>query len=323
MDTRSHFRRAAAILAAGLFSAFAATAQDGDFDPFDTGAFQESVSQSLAPGGAASASYLAGGSLLLRSGATLPAGLDGYAGGAGLSGRLFAKANLPDVGAFFVSYNASLSFLSALAGSGDARLAPTAGLDEPDLALAELHWSFDLGKRLFVRLGKQLISWGPSRVWTPVDFVNRERGSSLQALDLRAGKPGLRLHAPLGKANAFLFADFSRTVEGGIARDPLEAVALAARLDATLGDFELGLTGWTGAPVQDRLGFDFSGRLFGSSLYGEMAWAPALDQDESSLLGSLGFSRNLGELKRLTLSGEFFYNSAGDDGSAPISGAFT
>jgi len=67
---------------------------------------------------------------------------------------------------------------------------------------------------VFLRLGNQLISWGPSAIWTPVDFINLQRLNPLSPLDLRVGKPGLRIHVPLGISNVFLFGDFSGTVSG-------------------------------------------------------------------------------------------------------------
>ena len=55
----------------------------------------------------------------------------------------------------------------------------------------------------------QLISWGPSQVWTPVDFVNLQRSNPFSSIDLRVGKPGLRLHLPMEGSDLFLFADLS------------------------------------------------------------------------------------------------------------------
>jgi hypothetical protein len=54
-----------------------------------------------------------------------------------------------------------------------------------------LYYSFDVAKAVFLRIGNQLISWGPSAIWTPVDFINIQRASPLSTLDLRVGKPGM------------------------------------------------------------------------------------------------------------------------------------
>ena len=46
-----------------------------------------------------------------------------------------------------------------------------------------------------------------------MDFVNLQRLDPLASVDLRVGKPGLRMHVPMKNSNLFLFADFSRTVD--------------------------------------------------------------------------------------------------------------
>jgi hypothetical protein len=65
--------------------------------------------------------------------------------------------------------------------------------------------------------------------------------------------------------------------------------------------------------AQARFGLDASGRLLGTTVYGEFALKPEYDDYAYAAQASLGFSRSLGELKLWTLSGEGFYNSAGQD----------
>jgi hypothetical protein len=310
----------AALIALALAPAFAQEA-----DPFAPGAFEaeagtsasqpEGASAALdAPAGsAARTEYLVGGAALISANASIPAGLGGYAAGAGASGKVFAKVSVPDYGSLYISYGLSQAFFEGRTGSGVAALAPPLDLSRPSYYLTELHYSFDIGKVLFARLGKQLIAWGPSRIWSPIDFVNSQKADAFSPLDLRQGKSGLRLHLPLGKANAFAFADFSGTVAGGAVLDPIDAVSLAARLDATLGGFELGLSGFGAAHEQAKLGADFSGHFLGSAVYGEAALAPAYSSYGASVMASLGLSRALGDLKRWTVSGEGFYSSSGAD----------
>ncbi len=324
--------------AAGLASSLAlmalvalslGAAQDIGIDPFDSAAFDAasgSPSGSIGPAGgpgggsaagqglnAARTEYLVGGAVAVSSSTSVPSAFDGYATSASAGGKLFAKVSVPDYGSLYISYNVTQAFLEGLSGTGAKALAPAASLLSPTFTLGELHYSFDLGKVLFARIGKQLIAWGPSRVWSPVDFINLQRADSFAAIDLRQGKPGLRLHLPMGKANAFLFADFSGTMAGGTVLDPVDSVHLAARLDATLGGFELGLTGFAGSQVQAKAGLDFSGDLLGFAVYGELAWAPGYSSYEDSYMGSLGFSRALGDLKEWTVSAEGFWQSTGAD----------
>ncbi len=314
MSDNGSFRRFAALVlllvVSGVSHAFAQSAAEDD--PFNAAAFDTTVSTSVAPGGQATTTVLAGGTILVSAAASVPASWDGYSASSSLSGKLFVKLTLPDYGSFYAAYNAVQMVFSGIAG-GVATTGPAPDLFAPTFELSELHWSFDIGKLVFVRLGNQLISWGPSRVWTPVDFINLQKVDAFQSVDLRVGKPGLRVHVPLHAANVFVFTDFSGLVDAGSVQDPATAVAYAARFDATIGDVELGLTGLTGVKAQDKLGLDFSGHVLGLNLYGESAYTPAYDSGTENVAIALGASRLLGDLKRWTVSSEFFYNSGGSD----------
>jgi hypothetical protein len=257
--------------------------------------------------------YLVGGVAVVSAGASFPATLDGYAASSSLAGKVFAKVSVPDYGSLLMSYNVSQALFAGLAGTGVAALAPPLDLSGPRFAPAEIHYSFDIGKLVFLRIGKQLVAWGPSVVWTPVDFLNVEKADSFSAFDQRQGRPGLRLHVPVGTVNVFAFADFSGLVAHGAVLDPADVVDVAGRIDLVLGGFELGLTGFGSAHKQNRIGLDFSGDLLSFATYGEVGWAPAYDSYNYRLLASLGFSRALGDLRRWTVSAEAFYNSDGAD----------
>lgn len=315
-------RRAVALVAAALLSAGLAFAQEAEPQAADAAAFDAAAFDAAAgstpgrqPGSASAAKteYLVGGSVLVSASAFAPSGLDGYAASASAAGELFGKVSVPDYGSLFMSYNLSQALFEGLYGTGAPAFAPPLDLASPGYALGELYYSFDLGKLLFVRLGKQLLAWGPSRLWTPVDFINRQRADFFSSIDLRPGTPGLKLLLPLGKANATLFADFSRLVSSGVVDDPISATRLAGRLDAALGGFELAITGFGGENAQAKAGFDFSGDLLGNAVYGEFAFAPSYSSYSDSYSASIGFSRAVGDLKHWTISGEAFYNSAGAD----------
>jgi hypothetical protein len=282
-------------------------------DPFAPGAFDEGAGLAPDSAPAAKTEYLVGGSALVSASAYLPLGKEGYAATSAASGKLFGKVSVPDYGSLYASYAIYQAFLSARSGEGSLYAAPPADLENATYVMPELHYSFDVGKKVFVRLGKQLLAWGPSRVWSPVDFVNARHADFFAPIDLREGKPGLRLHVPLGQGNAFAFADFSRSSSPEGVGDFADRASYAARLDAPIGGFELGLSGLFGKETQNRAGFDFSGHLIGSAVYGELAFSPAYSDYDRLLQASLGASRALGDLKRWTLSAEGFYNSAGED----------
>ena len=280
-------------------------------DPFDISAFDSGVTAAADAGKTGRVEILTGGTLMPAVSAIAANGFGGYSSTSSLSGKVFGKVTLEDYGSLFISYSISQYFLQARGGDAPAMVAKN--LFTPTFALTELHYSFDLGKKLFIRLGNQLIAWGPSFIWTPVDFINTQKSDFFQAVDLRVGKPGLRLHLPMESSNLFAFVDFSETVKSGTVQDIGDTANLGFRYDLTLAGFELGLTTYFGSSVQARGGFDFSGRMLGMTLYGEVAVLPAYSAYSSSWSAVLGFERKLGDLKKATFSGEFFYNSAGAD----------
>lgn len=254
--------------------------------------------------------YLVGGTVAAKASA-VARGTESYTAGSDLRGKLLAKVSVPDYGSLFIAYTASYPFFQGYGGSGTAP--PAEETAAPEYALSELHYSFDIGKKLFVRIGNQLIAWGPSFVWTPVDFINREKADAFADVDARVGKNGLRLHLPLPTGNLFFFADFSAMTDGGLYGDPAETVKFGGRADFTAGPFEFGLSGYGGANAQLRAGADFSGRLLGTTVYGEAAFVPAYGSYAQSIQAAVGFSRTLDELKRWTISAEGFINSRGRD----------
>ncbi len=255
--------------------------------------------------------YLVGGTVLVSADGTMLGDGDGYSVSSGASGKLFAKVSVPDYGALYIAYNIAHVFFQG--AEVDGQSTPPSKLAEPSYTLSELHYSFDIDKKVFIRLGNQLIAWGPSRIWTPVDFINLDKANALSDIDVRAGKPSLRIHVPFNKSNIFLFSDFSSLQPNGFYGDPVERVKFGGRFDFTAGDFEFGATSYGGMESQVRFGLDASGRLFGMTIYGEGAYAPEYDNYSASFLASLGFFRSLGELKRWTVSSETFYNSRGKD----------
>jgi hypothetical protein len=314
-----------ALIAASAFTQAQESTDEAAFDAaaFDAAAGAQAAAGSVAPvaagPGQAKTEYLVGGSALVSARAYLPAAMDGYAASASLSGKVFAKVSVPDSGSLYISYGLSQGLFAGRSGSGSPNALGSVDLAKPSYSMNELHYSFDIGKVVFLRIGKQLLAWGPSLVWTPVDFVNASKADAFSSIDLRQGKAGLRLHAPLGKANLFAFADFSGLVDaGGKVGDPAKAVDYAARLDYSAAGFEFGLTGFAGERAQAKGGLDFSGDIMGTAAYGEIAAAPAYSSYEASLTASLGFSRSLGDLKRWTISGEGFYNSQGSDLSGEL-----
>ena len=264
-----------------------------------------------ASGEKAKTEMLAGGTVVVKAASTIDPGEETATTLANVNGKLFARVSVPDYGTLYAAATVSHAFFQGYSGDGAAPAA--SDQYKPTIALSELHYSFDIAKTVFFRIGNQLLSWGPSRVWSPVDFINLEKETSLADLDIRQGKSGLRVHLPFGRANVFAFADFSGMTATGTYGDPVKTVNLGGRLDFTAADFEFGLTGYGGNSATARFGVDTSGRIFGTTVYGELAILPDSAFSGADIMGSVGFSRPLDELKRWTLSAEGFYNSAGKD----------
>ena len=264
-----------------------------------------------AQGEKAKTEYLAGGTVAVEAASTVESNAKDYTVTSDANGKVFAKVTVPDYGSLYMSYLVSDYFVQ---GQGGENLKiPASKPLKPAFALSEFHYSFDIAKILFIRAGNQLIAWGPSRIWSPVDFINSQKQDSFAAVDSRSGKSGLRLHLPCQRANVFFFADFSEMTSTGYYGDPYQTINLGGRVDATAGDFEFGLTGYGGKNAQGRAGVDFSGRVIGTSVYGEASYAPGYNDWDSRFEASLGFSRDLGALKKWKLSSEGFFNSRGND----------
>lgn len=278
-------------------------------DPFDVSAFDQTVAQGTEEDRKSGLEVQFGGNVLFDTSATTTIDFDGYTAGGAFSGKGFVKVSVPDYGAAYVAYNFSKNVFQGTGGTGVS--VPLGALDNASWALSEFHLSFDVAQAVFFRVGSQLLAWGPAQVWTPVDFVNRERLDPLATFDLRTGKAGVRATVPLGISNVFLFADLADTVTATAVNDLLDTARLAARWDITLAGFEFALTGYFGSAIQNKYGFDLSGRLLGFDVYGELAMAFPYSSYDLSYEYALGVQRTFGELSYWTAAAEFFANSEG------------
>jgi hypothetical protein len=278
-------------------------------DPFDVSAFDQTVAQGTEQDKKSGLEVQFGGNMLFDASAAVTADFDGYTAGGSFSGKGFVKVSVPDYGAAYVGYNFSKNIFQGKGGTGVS--VPRGALDSASWELSEFHLSFDVARAVFFRIGSQLLAWGPSQVWTPVDFVNRERLDPLATFDLRTGKAGVRATVPLGISNVFLFVDLADTVTATAVNDLFDTARLAARWDITLLGFEFAFTGYLGSSIQNKYGFDLSGRLLGFDVYGELAMAFPYSSYDFSYAYALGLQRTFGELSYWTASAEFFANSEG------------
>lgn len=294
-------------------SPLAAQESSSDDSIFADGAFDASVAQGQAAAQASQLVWLGGVSLASNTSLLLPNGGGTYGSQSGFSGKGFLKATNPSVGSLFVSYSYNHTLW---ASTDDSALAAGYGLAKPDPAvpvyqLSELHLSFDLGKVVFVRLGNQLIDWGASAVWSPADFINRRVPDPSSSLDTRSGKPGLRLHAPFGFGNVFVFADASRSISKGVPQDLLHTGRLGLKIDATALGWNVGAIGNFGQDTNPKLGLTASGALFGIDLWAEAGGEFSLASASPGPSASLGGEKSFGDDSEWTLRAEGFYQPSG------------
>jgi hypothetical protein len=239
----------------------------------------------------------------------------GYGSDTKFYGKGFLKASKADVGSLFIGCNFNYFLYTA---ANTERLRNFYQVQTPDpkkiaASLSEIHLSFDIQKRVFIRLGKQLISWGSGYFWSPEDFINLQKSqpSIFSVVDVRTGKPGLRLHIPLHTANLFLFTDFSSRAPGTISGAFSETIAQAWRLEGTLAGVNIGTVGYLSKGNPAKIGFDATGNAFATDIYGELALSFLSNRNTPATAFSVGASRLFGQEKNWTCRGEFYYNDTG------------
>ncbi len=296
-----------------LFLGGIALAQEEDGDSiFDEGAFDTSVTESKDQAKNTQLEYLFGITLLADGTVQVPLDRWGYSGQGTYGGIAFIKATKPETGALFASW----SFRQVLtAGTNDSFFATGYSFQKIDpsrldLALSELHLSFDMNKMVFFRLGNQLLSWGSTLYWSPADFVNRQKQAFGAGADLRSGIPGFRVHLPLDNSNLFLFLDLSRVVDKTVVGDFAQMTGLAWRGDTTVVGIRLGTNGYF-IPGVVSLGLDVTTNILGADLYAEGALKIPEIGDKTGQV-ALGFSRPWGDSGEWSLTAEAFWNPTGE-----------
>jgi hypothetical protein len=337
------------LLVAGIFLLLPQTAifgqEEGDFgnfedeifnedEIFDEEIFEEAVAESKQEEEETKLETLVGTDFVFSNSWIQPIDFDTYSMSSQFYGKLFAKAAYPDIAAIFVSYNFSIPLFQYT-----GNIEPYTGYPASTVyaELSEFFFSFDIYKRVFFRLGYQLIAWGPSFFWTPVDFINRDRVDPLAQLDLRTGKPGAKVTVPFDGSNLVLFFDFSQSIDdSGVTSSVWDRTRVGARFDTVLLGYEFGLSTYIGKDLATLWGLDFSGVLFRTDFYGELALSKGSNVQKARLLTapstyelyypqdfivstSLGLAKSFGEFKRWTVRTELYFNSNGYGSDAPYS----
>jgi hypothetical protein len=292
-------------------------AQDtlSDDDVFDAGAFDDAVSAGKAVDEQNKLTYLPGVFFVGEAREFVFRDTAGYGSDLRFYGKTFLKASKADIGSIYLGCNFDY-FLYA--GANNARFQSFYQYQKADpagikVSLSEIHFSFDIKKRVFIRIGKQLLSWGACYFWSPTDFVNQQQAQPtvVSVVDMRAGKPGLRIHFPIKSANLFLFTDFSGLIVGRRVNSLGESIGQAWHLDFTLAGINVGTNGYVGRNRPARIGFDATGNVLATDLYGEFAFSIDKNREKPGYAFSIGATRVFGQEKTWTGRAEFFYNDTG------------
>lgn len=230
-------------------------------------------------------------------------------------GKPFAKLSRDDIGSLYLSTSFNYFLLASSNSEFIKRYYQLQKADpsQVDLKLSEFHFSFDINKKVFIRIGNQLISWGASYFWSPEDFINRQKNqiAALSAVDIRSGKPGIRFHIPFERSNLFFFTDFSKVTANGSVNSFANNIAQAWRFDATIANVNVGTVGYVSADNPLHIGFDATGNVLTADVYGELALTIDNNAGQTMPAFSAGFSKIFGEEKTWTFRSEVYYNDTG------------
>ncbi len=112
---------------------------------------------------------------------------------------------------------------------------------EPDVTtttLDQLFMQFDVGRWMFLTVGKQPVRWGTSRLWNPVDGVNASKKDPLALFDERTGISMVKAQIPLEAWDANLVALLMIQGEG-----QWDDFGAALRFEKALATAEVALSG--------------------------------------------------------------------------------
>jgi hypothetical protein len=180
------------------------------------------------------------------------------------------------------------------------------GTEQTKILLSQLWLKFDLGRRLFITLGKQPVRWGATRIWNPVDVVNSTRRVPLELFDDRTGVPALKLHLPIESLGWNLYA-----VTLLDQADTLDKMGVAGRAEIVFGTAEFGLTGAWRKNVDPKAGIDLSAGIWDLDVTFEMGMTFDNDSPTLQISGGMEYAVKYSDEDAIYMGAEWFYNQAG------------
>lgn len=218
----------------------------------------------------------------------------------------------------FSSAAASSTDLFAIA-DGLPSTSPGAGVPVPAISIWELFADVELGDRVFVRAGKQMVKWGVGYFFQPADVISLTSVDIYDPTAEREGPVAIKANLALGKNNL----DFYAIAPAGETIDSIQKIGLAGRAQVVLGGFELG----AGAAYQKSADWQFIGTASGSAgkfaLFGEgalkrkspgkfIASDATIRSDRVDwFLDATGGATYVEGDAYLTVTGQYYYNGEG------------
>jgi hypothetical protein len=184
------------------------------------------------------------------------------------------------------------------------RMTHLAVADRTDWLLDQLWLKFDVGRTVFLTVGRQHIKWGVGRIWNPTDFLMEPR-NPLAVFDERTGRNFLKLHLPWESMGWNLYA-----VGEVVSEEGKELPGGAARAELVVGSAEVAVTAYKREDLPVRIGVDLSAGLGPIDLRGEAAWYS--DHEKARIVGGVEVPFNYSDEDSVTVGVEYLENPLPD-----------
>ena len=193
------------------------------------------------------------------------------------------------------------------------------------VGLREMLVDGNIKKKVYLRMGKQVLQWGRCTLWNPTDLINVEKKLFIPKIGYREGAYGIKMHIPFGTTyNIYGFLDTKNA-------SSFDSLAFAGKFEFLMGGTEMAFSAWDKKYFNPVFGYDISSRVAGIDIAGELAVSDgsntfSLEKSGQTLSRvksgdwqtkaciDLGHDFNFFSIPQaFTLKGSFYYNSAGYD----------
>ncbi|OHD62995.1 MAG: hypothetical protein A2176_09195 [Spirochaetes bacterium RBG_13_51_14] len=130
-------------------------------------------------------------------------------------------------------------------------------------SINEVFLDINFDKRVYFRIGKQVLKWGVGYLWTPTDLISIEKKNIQDSSQVMQGTYGLKIHVPFGtRANIYSFIDLNSARH-------LSDISMANKVEVLLKNTEMALSILVKKNNVPVYGFDFTSRIAGIDVHGE------------------------------------------------------